>query len=63
MLREDDKYFRGALCTFLILCCGEGEKRLFFFLPRRERKILERVVKLLKTELNGKGQKKKGETL
>lgn len=58
MLREDDKYFRGALCTFLILLWGGG-KRLFFFLPRRERKILERVVKLLKTELNGKGQKKR----
>lgn len=59
MLREDDKYFRGALCTFLILCCGEEESVFFFFLPRRERKILERVVKLLKTELNGKGQKKR----
>lgn len=42
-----------------------GEKRVFFILTRRGRKILERVVKLLKTELNGKGQKKKkmGETL
>lgn len=36
-----------------------GEKRVFLFLTRRGRKILERVVKLLKTELNGKGQKKK----
>lgn len=36
-----------------------GEKRVFFILTRRGRKILERVVKLLKTELNGKGQKKK----
>lgn len=47
--------------VFNIVLWGGG-KRLFF-LPRRERKILERVVKLLKTELNGKGQKKKGETL
>lgn len=37
-----------------------GEKRVFFILTRRGRKILERVVKLLKTELNGKGQKKNG---
>lgn len=45
--------------VFNIVLWG-GEKRLFFFfLPRRERKILERVVKLLKTELNGKGQKKR----
>lgn len=44
--------------VFNIVLWGGG-KRLFFFLPRRERKILERVVKLLKTELNGKGQKKR----
>lgn len=48
--REDDKYFRRALCTFLIL--RGGEKRLFFFLRLVEGggKILERVVKLLKTK-------------
>lgn len=39
MLREDDKYFRGALCTFLILCCGEGEKRLFFFASSRKKNL------------------------
>lgn len=58
--REDDKYFRRALCTFLILL-GVG-KSVFSFFFEGGGKILERVVKLLKTK-KGKGQKKMGETL